>query len=182
MWTRWLCYKKSMAVLKILHYPDPVLKEKSQTIQKIDASIRQLVQDMAETMYSAPGVGLAANQVGRAVRLALIDVTPPDQPKQLLVLINPEVVEAEGECMWDEGCLSVPDCNEEVKRHKKVVVRFQNLEGETCEVSGEDLLGIALQHEIDHLNGILFIDRLSPLKRRLIKRKFQKKEKEGKKD
>ena len=171
-----------MAVLEILHYPHPVLKEKSQRVQKIDDSIRKLVQDLAETMYSAPGVGLAANQVGCPLRLAVIDVTPHDQPKQLLVLINPEIVEAEGECTWDEGCLSVPDCNEEVKRHKKVVVRFQNLQGETAEISGEDLLGIALQHEIDHLDGILFIDRLSPLKRRLIKKKLQKKEKEGKKE
>ena len=171
-----------MAVLEILHYPNPVLKEKSQAIHKIDASIRQLVQDLAETMYSAPGVGLAANQVGCPIRLAVIDVTPHDQPKKLLVLINPEIVEAEGECTWDEGCLSVPDCNEEVKRHQKVVVRFQTLQGETAEISGEDLLGVALQHEIDHLDGILFIDRLSPLKRRLIKRKLLKKEKEGKKD
>jgi len=171
-----------MAVLEILHYPNPVLKEKSQTIQKIDASIRKLVQDLAETMYAAPGVGLAANQVGCALRLAVIDVTPHDQPKRLLVLINPEIVAAEGECTWDEGCLSVPDCNEEVKRYKKVVVRFQNLHGETVEIAGEDLLGIALQHEIDHLDGVLFIDRLSPLKKRLIKKRLLKKEKEGKKD
>ncbi len=171
-----------MAVLEILHYPNPVLKEKSQTIQKIDDSIRKLVQDLTETMYAAPGVGLAANQVGHPVRLAVIDVTPADQPKQLLVLINPEIVAVEGECTWDEGCLSVPDCNEEVKRHKKVVVRFQNLQGETLEISGEDLLGIALQHEIDHLDGVLFIDRLSPLKRRLIKKKLQKREKERTKD
>jgi peptide deformylase len=171
-----------MAVLEILHYPNPVLKEKSQTIQKIDVSIRKLVQDLAETMYSAPGVGLAANQVGCPLRLAVIDVTPHDQPKKLLVLINPEIVAAEGECTWDEGCLSVPDCNEEVKRYKQVVVRFQNLEGETVEISGEDLLGVALQHEIDHLDGVLFIDRLSPLKKRLIKKRLLKKEKEGKKD
>jgi peptide deformylase len=171
-----------MAVLEILHYPHPVLKEKSQTVQKIDASIRKLVQDLAETMYSAPGVGLAANQVGVPLRLAVIDVTPHDQPKQLLVLINPEIVAAEGECTWDEGCLSVPDCNEEVKRHQKVMVRFQTLEGETAEIAGEDLLAIALQHEIDHLDGVLFIDRLSPLKRRLIKKKLQKKIKEGKED
>jgi peptide deformylase len=170
-----------MAVLDILHYPNPVLKEKARPVQKIDASIRKLAQDLAETMYAAPGVGLAANQVGRPLRLAVIDLAPADQPKNLLVLINPEIVAAEGECTWDEGCLSVPDCNEEVKRSKKVVVRYQNLEGETAEIAGEELLGIALQHEIDHLDGVLFIDRLSPLKRRLIKKKFQKKEKEEKK-
>lgn len=170
-----------MAVLKILHFPDPILKQKSRPIQEIDSKILQIVQDLAETMYAAPGVGLAAPQVGIPCRVAVIDVTPADQPKNLLVLINPEVVGSEGECTWDEGCLSVPDCNEEVKRSKKVVVRYQNLRGETSEITGEDLLAIALQHEIDHLDGILFIDRLSPLKRRLIKRKFQKKGKEEKK-
>ena len=170
-----------MAVLEILHYPNPILKEKTKPVQKVDGSIRRLVQDMAETMYSAPGVGLSANQVGYSLRLAVIDVTPADQPKNLLVLINPEIVAAEGECTWDEGCLSVPDCNEEVKRRKKVVVRYQNLEGETAEITGEDLLAVALQHEIDHLDGFLFIDRLSPLKRRLVKKKLQKKEKEEKK-
>jgi peptide deformylase len=170
-----------MAVLEILHYPNPVLKEKTKPVQKIDTEIRRLVENLAETMYSAPGVGLAANQVGYPLRLAVIDVTPADQPKNLIVLINPEIVAAEGECLWDEGCLSVPDCNEEVKRNKRVVVRYQNLEGETAEIAGEDLLAIALQHEIDHLDGLLFIDRLSPLKRRLIRKKLQKKEKEGKK-
>lgn len=169
-----------MAVLEICTFPNPVLKQKSRPIQKIDPKILQLVQDMAETMYSAPGVGLAAPQVGHSLRLAVIDVTPADGPKNLLVLINPEIVAAEGECTWDEGCLSVPDCNEEVKRSKKVVVRYQNLQGENAEITGEELLAIALQHEIDHLDGILFIDRLSPLKRRLIKKKFQKKDKEEK--
>jgi peptide deformylase len=170
-----------MAVLEICTFPNPVLKQKSRPIQKIDPKILQLVQDMAETMYSAPGVGLAAPQVGHSLRLAVIDVTPADGPKNLLVLINPEIVAAEGECTWDEGCLSVPDCNEEVKRSKKVVVRYQNLQGENAEITGEEILAIALQHEIDHLDGILFIDRLSPLKRRLIKKKFQKKDKEEKK-
>jgi peptide deformylase len=170
-----------MAVLEICTFPNPVLKQKSRPIPKIDPKVLQLVQDMAETMYSAPGVGLAAPQVGHSLRLAVIDVTPADQPKNLLVLINPEIVAAEGECTWDEGCLSVPDCNEEVKRSKKVVVRYQNLQGESAEIIGEELLAIALQHEIDHLDGILFIDRLSPLKRRLIKKKFQKKDKEEKK-
>ena len=169
-----------MAVLEILHFPNPVLKRKSQPIQKIDEKILKLVQDMAETMYSAPGVGLAAPQVGHSLRLALIDVTPADQPKKLLVLINPQIVSTEGECTWEEGCLSVPDCSDEVRRSKKVVVRYQNLQGETVEIAGEDLLAIALQHEIDHLDGVLFFDRLSLLKRRLIKKKFQRKDKEEK--
>ena len=172
-----------MAVLEILQFPNPILKQKSRSVQKIDPTILKLVEDLAETMYSAPGVGLAAPQVGCSLRLAVIDVTRTDQPKNLLVLINPEIVAAEGECSWEEGCLSVPECSEEVKRNNKVVVRYQNLRGETAEIIGEDLLAIALQHEIDHLDGILFVDRLSPLKRRLLKKRFQKKdkEKEGKK-
>ena len=166
-----------MAVLEILHFPDPILKQKTRPVQKIDPSFQQLVQDMVETMYAAPGVGLAAPQVGHPLRLAVIDVTPANQPKNLLILINPEIVATEGECTWDEGCLSLPECNGEVKRSKKVVVRYQNLRGQTEEVVGEDLLAIALQHEIDHLNGVLIIDHFSPLKRRLIKKKFQKKDK-----
>ena len=169
-----------MPFLEILKYPNPNLKKKSQPVEKIDPRLRRLVQDMAETMYTAPGVGLAAPQVGYPLRLVLIDVTPANQPKNLMVLINPEIVASEGECLWEEGCLSVPDFSEEVKRKKKVVVRCQNLEGKTVEIEGEDLLAVALQHEIDHLDGILFIDHLSPLKRDLYKRRLQKEKKEGK--
>jgi peptide deformylase len=132
-------------------------------------------------LYAAPGVGLAAPQVGYLLRLVVIDVTPVNQPKNLMVLINPEIISSEGECTWEEGCLSVPDFNEEVKRKKKVVVRCQNLEGETVEVEGNDLLSIVLQHEIDHLDGILFVDHLSQLKRDLYKRQLKKEKKEGKK-
>jgi len=170
-----------MAILEILQYPHPILKKKTQPIQKIDPTIRRLIQDMAETMYAAPGVGLAAPQVGHPLRLAVLDVTPTDQAKNLVVLINPEIVVTEGECLWEEGCLSVPDYSEEVKRKKKIVVRCQNLEGENVEVVGDNnLLSIALQHEIDHLDGILFIDRLSKLKRDLFKKRLQKESKEGK--
>ena len=170
-----------MAVLEILKYPNPKLKKRSQPVEKIDPSFRQLVQNLAETLYAAPGVGLAAPQVGYLLRLVVIDVTPVNQPKNLMVLINPEIVTSEGECTWEEGCLSVPDFNEEVKRKKKVVVRCQNLEGETVEVEGNDLLSIVLQHEIDHLDGILFVDHLSQLKRDLYKRQLKKEKKEGKK-
>jgi peptide deformylase len=170
-----------MAILEILQYPHPILKKKTQPIQKIDPTIRRLIQDMAETMYAAPGVGLAAPQVGHPLRLAVLDITPANQAKNLVVLINPEIVVTEGECLWEEGCLSVPDYSEEVKRKKKVVVRCQNLAGENLEVVGDNnLLSIALQHEIDHLDGILFIDRLSKLKRDLFKKKLQKESKEGK--
>jgi len=170
-----------MAVLEILKYPNPKLKKKSQPVEKIDPSLRQLVQNLVETLYAAPGVGLAAPQVGYLLRLVVIDVTPVNQPKNLMVLINPEIISSEGECTWEEGCLSVPDFNEEVKRKKKVVVRCQNLEGETVEVEGNDLLSIVLQHEIDHLDGILFVDHLSQLKRDLYKRQLKKEKKEGKK-
>jgi peptide deformylase len=168
-----------MAVLDILKYPNPKLKKRSLPVEKIDDHLRQLVKDMAETMYAAPGVGLAAPQIGCLLRLAVIDVSPSNQPKNLLVLINPEIVTTDGECTWEEGCLSVPDYSEEIKRKEKVVVRCQNLEGETIEIAAEGLLAIALQHEIDHLNGVLFLDHLSSLKRALYKRR-QKKEKEKK--
>lgn len=170
-----------MAVLEILHYPNPILSKKSFPVQTIDSTIRQLVKDMAETMYAAPGVGLAAPQIGHSLRVAVIDITPADQPKNLQVLINPEIIDAEGQCTWEEGCLSVPDCSEEVKRKKKITVRCQNLEGETLEIVGEDLMAIALQHEIDHLDGILFIDRLSRLKRNLLKKKLRKESPENQK-
>ncbi|MBI5968879.1 MAG: peptide deformylase [Deltaproteobacteria bacterium] len=168
-----------MAILEILQYPNPILKKKTQPIERIDQTIRELAQDMAETMYAVPGVGLAAPQVGRPIRLAVLDVTPADQPKNLVVLVNPVVVETEGECSWEEGCLSVPEYAEEVKRKKRVIVRCQNLAGENVEIVGEELLSIVLQHEIDHLDGILFLDRLSKLKRDLFKKRLQKEKKEG---
>jgi len=174
-----------MAVLEILKYPHPKLKKKSLPVETIDENLRRLIADMAETMYAAPGVGLAAPQVGHSLRLAVIDVTPANEKKNLLVLLNPEIISAEGECTWDEGCLSVPDYNEEVKRKEKVVVRYRDPEGKICEIEAEGLLAIALQHELDHLDGVLFIDRISSLKRALYRRKLQKEkkkqnEKEGK--
>ena len=174
-----------MAVLEVLKFPNPKLKKKSLPVEAIDGDLRRVIADMAETMYAAPGVGLAAPQVGHSLRLVVIDVTPANEQKNLLVLINPEIISVEGECTWDEGCLSVPDYNEDVKRKEKVVVRYQDPEGKTCEIEAEGLLSIALQHELDHLDGILFIDRISSLKRALYRRKLQKekkeKEKEGKK-
>jgi len=171
-----------MAILQILKYPHPILKKKSRPVQKIEPTLYQLVEDMAETMYAAPGVGLAAPQVGYPFRLAVLDVSPANEPKNLVVLINPEIVIAEGECSWEEGCLSIPDYSEEVKRNRRIIVRYQNLEGENMEIGGEDnLLSIALQHEIDHLDGILFIDRISKLKRDLYRKRLQKESREGKK-
>ena len=171
-----------MAVLEILKFPNPKLKKKSLPVEAIDDDLRRLVLNLAETMYAAPGVGLAAPQVGHSLRLAVIDVTPVAEKKNLLVLINPEIISAEGECTWDEGCLSVPDYNEDVKRKEKVVVRYRDLEGKVCEIAAEGLLAIALQHELDHLDGILFIDRISALKRALYRRKLQKEKKEKEKE
>lgn len=167
-----------MATLEILKYPDPNLKKKSFPVQIMDQEVRQLVADMAETMYAAPGVGLAAPQVGRHLRIVVIDINPPTLPKNLLVLINPEIIAGEGEIFWEEGCLSVPEFSEEVPRKKKVTVRYQNLDGEINEITGEDLLAVVLQHEIDHLDGLLFIDRLSKLKRDLYRHKIQKERRE----
>jgi peptide deformylase len=163
-----------MAIQEILKFPHPVLKEKARKILKIDDSIRKLVKDMAETMYAAPGIGLAANQVGHPLRLVVLDVTRTDESHNFMVLINPEIVSTEGECTWDEGCLSLPEFNEKIKRKEKVVVRCLNLEGKAVEIEGADLLAIALQHEIDHLDGVLIFDRVSRLKRELFKRKLRK--------
>jgi len=170
-----------MAILEILKYPNQNLKKKALPVERIDQHVSCLAQDMADTMYAAPGVGLAAPQVGYPLRLVVVDITPANQPKNLMVFVNPEIVDFDGECTWEEGCLSVPDITVEVKRKKKVVVRYQDLEGATKEIAGDDLLAIVLQHEIDHLDGILFIDYLSQLKRSLYRRQLQQEKKEGKK-
>jgi peptide deformylase len=154
-----------MAILEILHYPHPILKKKTQLIQKIDPAVRQLIDDMAETMYAAPGVGLAAPQVGHPVRLAVLDVTPANQTKNLVVLINPEIVVTEGECLWEEGCLSVPGFNATVARPEFAVVRGLDLKGNERTVEGKDLLARAFQHEMDHLDGRVFLDRLRGIMR-----------------
>lgn len=164
-----------MAVLDICKYPDPVLLKKAAPVKAIDASLRKLIQDMTETMYTAPGIGLAANQVGKPIRLIVFDVTPKDQDRNPSVLINPEIVESEGEQTLEEGCLSVPDYYSDVKRSARVIVRGLDAEGKPMEVCGEGILATVLQHEIDHLDGILFIERISALKRALYKKRVQKK-------
>lgn len=164
-----------MACLKICKYPDPVLFKKARPIKEIDASLQKMVGDMIETMYAAPGIGLVANQVGRQIRLIVFDVTPRDQDRKPTVLINPEIIEAEGEQTLEEGCLSVPEYYSDVKRSAKVKVRGLDPEGKPVEICGEGILATVLQHEIDHLDGILFIDRISALKRSLYKKRVQKK-------
>ena len=163
-----------MALLQILHYPDPVLSKKAEPVTEFDENLKRLAEDMAETMYAAPGIGLAAPQVGVSKRLIVIDCAPKDEAPQLRILVNPEISEGEGECCEEEGCLSVPDYYASVHRYSKVMVRYQDLTGHAHQVEAEGLFAICCQHEIDHLDGILFVDRLSPLKRSMFKKKWQK--------
>ncbi|MGK2943637.1 MAG: peptide deformylase [Desulfuromonadales bacterium] len=163
-----------MSLLKIHHYPDPVLKKVAAPVTEFDEDLRQLAYDMAETMYAAPGVGLAAPQVGISKRLAVIDCSSRDEAAQLLVMINPEIIDSEGESFEEEGCLSVPEYYAKVNRSASVKVRFQDLDEKTRVIEAQGLTAIACQHEIDHLDGILFVDHLSPLKRSLFRKKWKK--------
>ncbi len=163
-----------MAILRIFHYPEPVLKVRAAAVDEIDESIRTLAHDMAETMYAAPGVGLAAPQVGVSKRVIVLDCSAREEEPELLLCVNPEIVAREGESCEEEGCLSVPGYYARVPRSAAVQVRYLDLEGNCVERRAEGLLAVAFQHEIDHLDGILFIDHLSPLKRGLFKKKYQK--------
>ncbi len=162
-----------MSILNIDVYPASVLKKKTEKILEIDESIRQLAQDMLETMYQAPGVGLAAPQIGRSISLVVADPGEKDKPAPL-VLINPEITAYEGQAGITEGCLSVPDYTAEVPRHQRIVVKAYTLDEKEVELTLEDFPAIVLQHELDHLQGILFIDRISRLKRGIYDRKFKK--------
>ncbi len=164
-----------MTILDICTYPEKILRERAKTIANIDEEITRLADYMAQIMYNAPGIGLAANQVGVPKRLLVADISPQVPESDLIVLANPEIIAAEGELTIEEGCLSVPEYQAEVKRHERVTVRGLDIRGEEVELEAEGLLAVVLQHEIDHLNGILFIDRISRLKRELFKRKLQKK-------
>lgn len=168
-----------MALRKILKYPAPVLKEKAQPVPNIDGGVDQLITDMVETMYAAPGVGLAAPQVGDGHRVIVVDIDHEEPGKHLLKLINPVIAEAEGEVIWEEGCLSVVDYKAEVRRAARVLVKAWTLDQKQIEIEADELLAVALQHEIDHLEGKLFIDRISRLKRDLYKRKINKMIREG---
>jgi peptide deformylase len=161
-----------MAILNILHYPDKRLRTVAKPVEKVGDDIRQLVDDMLETMYDAPGIGLAATQVNVHQRVIVIDVSPEnDQP---LCLINPEILESGGTEETEEGCLSVPDIYESVQRAETVTVRALNREGETFTIEAEGLLAVCIQHEMDHLMGKLFVDYLSPLKQQRLRKKLQK--------
>lgn len=166
-----------MAVRDIKKYPDPVLRHKTSRVEHIDNSINQLIDDMVETMHAAPGVGLAANQVGMPFQIAVIDLGMREKsewPHELIVIINPEVLSTEGVVIEEEGCLSIPEYVEKVKRATKIKVRAQDRTGRLFEIEAEGLLAKALQHEIDHLNGLLYIDRLSPLKKNIFKRRYKR--------
>ena len=165
---------RSMALRTIVQYPDPVLNTRAEEVLSIDGHIHQLVADMVETMHAAPGVGLAANQVGVTRRVAIVDLSVGKDPSALVVLINPQVLSTEGHQLDEEGCLSLPGITELVPRPLRVEVQALNLEGEIVRVHGEGLMARALLHEIDHLEGVLFLDRLSPLKRRLIRKRINK--------
>jgi peptide deformylase len=171
-----------MALLRIRKYPDPALKQTAKAIDNIDGEVNALLDSMAQTMYAAPGVGLAATQVGEPRRLVVLDTDHQHPGKHLLKLINPRIVETEGSIVWEEGCLSVVDFSAEVKRASKVLVRAWTLEQTEIEIEAADLQAVAFQHELDHLDGKLFIDRLSRIKRELYRRKLAKLLKEGKAD
>jgi peptide deformylase len=162
-------------VREIVIWPDPVLKQVASPADRVDDTIRRLLDDMAETMYAADGVGLAAPQVGVGRRVIVIDVSPREPGQKLIHLVNPEIVEAEGKTIYTEGCLSIPGEAEDVERANKVRVRALDYHGKPFEIVAEgDLLAIALQHEIDHLQGTLFVDHLSSLKRELIRKRMKK--------
>ncbi len=169
-----------MAVMEIRKYPDKILKQKASPVAAIDGDLQKLIDDMIETMYAAPGVGLAAPQVGVSKRLAVIDISTKGTDMPLLVLINPVFLLKEGSTEFEEGCLSLPEYTAKVERAEKVVVRTTDRRGKEIEIEAEGLLAIALQHEIDHLDGLLLIDRISPIKREFFKKRYQKKIKSGK--
>jgi peptide deformylase len=163
-----------MAVFEILKFPHPILKKRSEAVSRIDEEVKKLIQDMRETMVEAGGIGLAACQVGVSRRVIVLDVSPMDPQQSFFALINPEIISEEGEIDHEEGCLSVPDCLETVKRKEKVCVRGLSPEGMEMEIKGEGIFAIALQHEIDHINGILVLDRVSRLKREIYRNKLKK--------
>ncbi len=166
-------------ILPILKYGAPELRIVSRNVESFNGNLDEIVKNMVETMYAAPGIGLAANQVGINIRLATIDLSVGEEPGKLIVLCNPEIVSTEGTQKNDEGCLSVPDFSETVSRPQKMIVHGINAKGEEIQIEAEGLLARCLSHEIDHLNGVLFVDHLSSLKRTLIRNKIKKLAKAG---
>jgi peptide deformylase len=163
-----------MAILPIFTYPNPILRKKNAPVSEFDADLASLIADMAETMYDAPGVGLAAPQIGVSRQIIVYDVAPAEEKGDFSALINPKIIEAEGQEFGEEGCLSVRELCAEVERAYRIVVEAQDGEGNSVTIEAEEWPARVLQHEIDHLNGILFIDHLSSLKRALYKKKLKK--------
>ncbi len=168
-----------MALLEIKKYPEKILKQKTAPLETIDGDIHHLIDDMIETMYAVRGIGLAANQVGISKRLCVIDTSGREEKSQLIVLINPVIIEKEGTEESDEGCLSIPGYLPIIKRSAKVTVKGLNREGKPIQLEADGLLARALQHEIDHLDGLLIIDRISPIKREFFKKRYKRSLKEA---
>ncbi len=163
-----------MALRRIVTYGAPVLRQRTGEVASLNGELQRLIDDMVETMYAAPGVGLAANQVGSTRRLFVANPSDDRDSSKLLVVINPEIMESEGEVANEEGCLSIPEFREEVRRARRIVLRGLDREGRPLVVEGRDLLARIFQHEMDHLNGLFFVDRLSPAKRDILGRKLKK--------
>ena len=166
-----------MALLEILHFPDPRLRLRAKPVAQVDDQVRQAVRDMFETMYNAPGIGLAATQVNIQQQIIVIDIS--EDKSEPICLINPEILKSEGSEETQEGCLSVPGFYENVKRSERITVRAVDEQGKSVKIEADGLLAVCIQHEMDHLNGKLFVDYLSPLKRQRIKKKLLKMEKSG---
>jgi peptide deformylase len=166
-------------IYTIVKYGDPILEKPSSTVTKFDVELAEMAEDMFATMYAAQGIGLAAPQIGKSIRLAVVDVTGGKNPEAKIVLVNPEIIHGEGEKREEEGCLSIPGFRGYVVRPQFVTIKAQDAKGESFEIRGEDLLARAFCHEIDHLNGILFLQHLSMLKRDLIRRKIKKLKKQS---
>jgi peptide deformylase len=164
-----------MSKLEILTYPNKILLHPTKPLENIDGEVQEMIQNMARTMYEAPGIGLAAIQVGWDKSLLIYDISPRDENRDLKVIVNPKIIASEGEILSeDEGCLSVPDFRADVKRASQILVEGVDREGSSLRIEAEGLLAIVLQHEIDHLNGTLFIDHISALKREMYKRRIKK--------
>jgi peptide deformylase len=168
-----------LKIHEVVKFPEPVLARRADEVTEFDAGLAKLVEEMFDSMYAAQGIGLAAPQIAISKRITVIDVSFKERPEEKLALINPEIVAREGRQVEEEGCLSLPEIREKVVRAEWVRVKAQNVKGEWFEVEGTELLARALQHEIDHLDGVLFIDRISRLKRELVMRKIKKMQKNG---
>jgi peptide deformylase len=168
-----------MAVLPIVLYPDPVLLAPTKPVERVDDEIRRLVTDMTETMYGAPGIGLAANQVGVSKRVCIVDLTAGDAPGELVAFVNPEILTMDGSQLGEEGCLSFPDITLDVRRAERITVRAQDPEGQAFELAAEGLMARAILHECEHLDGQTFLRNVSSLKRELVKKQIRKRIKSG---